>query len=157
MRRSQLSPLGAVLCSTPLPLFHHSEDEHAAPAVSPELDAELQRLAALPLAELAAEALQLGFTDQAPLPDSEKATTHARVLVGEVWNRYIDVHPQAALQSQLGLSYMREACGALLAAGLVTLAFDTGAISTNLILTREGRAALDRGDAAEVVARRLPA
>ncbi len=90
------------------------------------------------------------------MPDSEKATTHARVLVLEVTNRYADADRPLALQSELVMSYVREACGAPLAAGLVTLAFDTGAISTNLILRREGRAALDRGDAAEVVARRLP-
>jgi hypothetical protein len=141
-----------------VPLFHHSDDEQAAPTVSPELDAELQRLAALPLADLAAEALQLGFSDQAPLPDSGKATKDALVLVGDVRNRYVEAHPSLGLQMDLVLSYMREACGTLLAARLVMLAFasQTGGAPGSLILTREGRAALDRGDAAEVVARRLP-
>jgi hypothetical protein len=147
-----------VLFSATVPLFHHSEDEQAAPAVSPELDAELQRLVSLPLPELAAEALQLGFSDQAPLPDSGKATKDALVLVSDVRNRYVDAHPSLGLQMDLVQSYMREACGALLAAGLVTLAFatQTGGAPESLVLTREGHAALDRGDAAEVVARRLP-
>jgi hypothetical protein len=152
-----------VLALAAVPLFHHSDDEHAAP-VLPELDAELQRLVALPMAELAAEALQLGFSDQAPLPEGKQVKYgRAAVMVDDVTLRYIEAHhPLLGTRLELVKAYMREAFGALLAARLVTHAFSPSleGLSTSavlsLILTREGRAALDRADAAEVLARRLP-
>jgi hypothetical protein len=141
-----------------VPLFGRSRDEDAAPpvAAAPEvIDPEVERLATLPTLELAEEILRIGFGDSSPLPASSPQVTGAsRTAVGLV-DAYVVARGNTLLGSRnVVLAHVREAVHALLIARLVVRLY--GRDPEWFVISRDGRAALDRGDVAEVLARRLP-
>jgi hypothetical protein len=142
-----------------VPLFGRSREKNAAPAPPPELDAderaELDRLATLPLFELSEEVLRLGFSSKQPLPaSSEEVKEAARTAVGLV-DAYVSSRGDGLMRNRnVVLAHVREALHALLSARLLIRLY--GRDPEWFILSQDGRAALDRGDVVEVLARRLP-
>jgi hypothetical protein len=125
-----------------MPLFGGNKDEENA-----QLHAELQRISALPLPQLAAEVMRKGWSG----PDSPGAadgTVKVRDLVGE-FNPADGLFAIDEVVAREIHNVVSEGVQALEHASLVRTSVGTqggGAYYTYAVATRAGRAALQRGD-----------
>jgi hypothetical protein len=148
-----------------VPRFRHKDDDpdvnHVDPeaGVSQQVAIALEHFTGLSLAERSAEVLEIvapaidQASEEGVLPTMRHLMTHHWLPSGFVPREQRDQH--AARSESLDL-VLQEAMQALVLARLLVRreSIETG--TAYYSTSPDGRAALDRGDAAEVVARRLP-
>jgi hypothetical protein len=118
---------------------------------APEATRELERIAALPLTELAAQVMAVVADQTAPFgSDSER---HESVSISEVVDAYCAARTIALPPGSH--RYFREAMWTLAVARLVAPDRNRLGPAPDYAPTRDGLAALQRGDVAEILARRL--
>lgn len=146
------------------PLFgHHDEDTPPDPDVA-AVEREIERVGALPLPELAAEAMAKGFGADAPggpgrpgtIENPQVSSNVDRVTVGDVAREFApalrgrNVTPEQALRCN---QLIAEGVQLLEHAGLLRAEFaSSGVGALSYVATRRGRAAVQQGTVSELAA-----